>query len=48
MDGLKLEAVAQVKITKLDDNGNVIEVEEHEVKLNGKEAEALWQSQQQE
>ena len=47
-DGLNLSAKVKVKLTKLDDNGNVIGVEEHEGNLTREEAEALWQSQQQE
>lgn len=48
MDGLNLKASAKVKVTKKDQHGNVIGVEEHEVDLTKEEAEALWQSQQQE
>ena len=48
MDGLNLRATAKVKITKQDENGNVIGIEEHEVELTREEAEALWHSQQQE
>lgn len=47
MDGLRLTAKATVKLTKLDENGNVIEVVEQEVNLTREEAEALWHSQQQ-
>lgn len=47
MDGLKLTAKAVVKITKLDDNGQVVGSQEHEVNLTKEEAEALWLSQQQ-
>lgn len=47
MDGLKLCATAKVKITKADENGNIIGVEEHEVNLTPEEAEMLWRSQQQ-
>lgn len=47
MDGLNIKATAKVKITKLDDKGLVVGVEEHEVTLTEEEAEALWQSQQQ-
>ena len=47
MEGLNLKATAQVTITKLDENGNVIGVEKHEVNLSREEAEALWHSQQQ-
>lgn len=47
MDGLNLKATAKVRITKHDENGNIIGVEEHEVDLTREEAEALWHSQQQ-
>jgi len=47
-DGLELKAKALVKLTKYDEHGNVIGVEEHEVELTEKEAEALWHSQTQE
>lgn len=44
---LKLRATAQVKISKFDDNGNQIGVEEHTVELTEEEARTLWLSQQQ-
>lgn len=44
---VQLTAKAKVKLTKLDSNGNVIEDNEHEVKLTTEEAETLWRSQQQ-
>ena len=47
-EGLNLKAVAHVKLTKLDEAGNVCEVVEKDVKLTQKEAEELWRSQQQE
>ena len=47
MDGLKLTAKAVVKLTKLDENGKVIDVIEQEVNLTEEEAKALWHSQQQ-
>ena len=47
-EGLKLSAKATVKLTKLDEHGNIIEVCEQEVDLTREEAEALWHSQQQE
>lgn len=47
MDGLNLKATAKVKLTKLDEHGKVIGVEEHEVELTREEAEAIWHSQQQ-
>ena len=48
MEDLHLKATARVKITKQDEHGNVIGVEEHTVELTREEAEALWHSQQQE
>ena len=47
MDGIKLTAKAFVKLTKLDENGKVIDVIEQEVNLTEEEAKALWHSQQQ-
>lgn len=47
-ESIQLNAKAKVKITKLDDAGNVIGVEEHEVNLTEEEAKAIWDSQQQE
>lgn len=48
IEGLSLNATARVKLTKLDDSGNVICAEEHEVVLSGEEAKSLWDLQQQE
>lgn len=48
MDGLQLKATAHVKLTKVDENGNVIGIEEHDVKLTEEEAKNLWLLQQQE
>ena len=48
MDGLQLKATAKVKLTKLDENGVVIGVEEREVDLTKEEAESLWHSLPQE
>lgn len=48
MENLNLTATARVKLSKIDEDGNVIEVVEQEVALTEKEAESLWQSQQQE
>lgn len=45
---VNLTARARVKLTKLDEHGEVIGIEEHEVDLTREEAEALWHSQQQE
>ena len=47
MENLNLKAVAHVKLTKLDEAGNVVDVTEHEVELTREEANAVWQSQQQ-
>lgn len=48
MEDLNLKATARVKLTKLDENGEVISVEEHEIDLTEKEAHELWHSLQQE
>lgn len=48
MEGLQLKATAYVKLTKLDDAGNIIGVEEREVNLTEEEANELWHLQQQE
>lgn len=42
---LQLQAVAHVKLTKLDDKGNIIDVTEQDVVLTEKEAKELWLSQ---
>ena len=47
-EGLKIEAKAKVRLTKLDEHSNVIGYDEHEVILSEKEAEELWRLQQQE
>ena len=47
-EGLCLTAKACVKLTKYDENNQVIGVEEHIVDLTKEEAEALWLSQPQE
>ena len=47
MDSLSLKATAKVKLTKLDEYGHIVGVEEHLVELTKKEAEELWHSQQQ-
>ena len=47
-EGLVLSAKANVKLTKLDENGKVLEVSEHQVDLTREEAKELWQLQQQE
>lgn len=46
-EGLNMKATARVRLTKLDEAGNVIGFEEREVELTKEEAEALWLSQQQ-
>ena len=46
-EGLKIEAKAKVKLTKLDENNEVIGYEEHEVILSEEEAKELWHLQQQ-
>lgn len=48
MEGLNLKATAKVTLTKLDEHGNVIGVEQHEIDLTQKEASELWRSLQQE
>lgn len=48
MEGLQLKAMARVKLTKLDEAGNIIGVEEREVNLTEEEANELWHLQQQE
>lgn len=47
MEGLNLKATAKVTLTKLDENGNVIGVEAHEIDLTKEEASELWHSLQQ-
>lgn len=48
MEGLQLKATATVKLTKLDENGNTIGVEEREVNLTEEEAKEIWHLQRQE
>lgn len=48
MDGIKLRATARVKLTKLDEEGNVVDTDVKEIDLTDEEAKALWLSQQQE
>lgn len=48
MEGLNLKATAKVTLTKLDENGQVIGVEEREINLTKEEASELWHSLQQE
>lgn len=43
----KLKATARVKLTKLDDSGAVIGIEEKVVELSREEVEALWDLQEQ-
>lgn len=47
-DGLNLSAKVKVRLTKLDNNGNVVGIDEHECSLTREEAEKLWQLQKQE
>lgn len=47
MEGLNLKATAKVLLTKLDENGHVIGVEERCIDLTEKEANDLWHSLQQ-
>ena len=47
MEGLQLKATARVKLTKLDEFGNVLGIEEHDVELTEEEAKSIWDSQQQ-
>lgn len=47
MDGLNLKATTKVLLTKLDENGQVVGVEEHYVDLTEEEAKSLWHSLQQ-
>lgn len=47
MENLELKAVAKVRLTKTDEFGNIIGVEEHTVDLTKEEAEEVWRSQQQ-
>lgn len=48
MEDINLTATAKVTLTKLDENGNVIGVEQREIDLTKKEASELWHSLQQE
>ena len=48
MENAQISATARIKLTKLDDKGNVIEVEEHDIALTEEEVKNLWLSQQQE
>lgn len=47
IEGLPIKATARVRLTKIDEAGNVVDVEEHDVELTPEEANALWHSQQQ-
>ena len=42
MEGLTLKATATVRITKLNERGEVVGTEELKADLTQKEAEALW------
>lgn len=46
-ENMQLRAMAHVKLTKKDEQGNIISVEERDVELTEKEAEEIWHSQQQ-
>lgn len=46
-EGLCLTAKAHVKLTKKDELGNVISVDERDIDLTEEEAHELWLSQQQ-
>ena len=46
-EGLQLKATATVRLTKLDEAGNIIGTEEHTVDLTEEEANTIWHSQQQ-
>lgn len=48
MEGLNLSATAKVTLTKLDEDGRVIGIEQREIDLTKKEASELWHSLQQE
>ena len=45
-EGLSLNATARVKLTKLDEHGDIISVEEREIDLTKEEAMELWHLQQ--
>ena len=45
-EGLNITAKAHVKLTKLDEHGNVVDTTEHDVNISREEAEALWRSRQ--
>jgi 23S rRNA U2552 (ribose-2'-O)-methylase RlmE/FtsJ len=47
MESTDLSAKAVFKLTKLNENGEVVSYEEHEVDLTSEEVKQLWQSQQQ-
>lgn len=44
---IPIKAKAHVKLTKKDNDDNVVSVEEYDVELTEKEAKELWLSQQQ-
>lgn len=46
-DGIGLQATAHVKLTKRDENGNIIDVIERDVELTEEEAREIWRLQQQ-
>lgn len=46
-ENMQLRATAHVKLTKKDEHGNIISVEERDVELTEKEAKEIWRLQQQ-
>lgn len=48
LDKSPISATARVKLTKLDEHGNIISTDEHTVKLTEEEAKTLWLSRHQE
>lgn len=46
-ESIRLRATANVKLTKYDEDGNVIGIEEQIINLTEQEARELWLSQQQ-
>lgn len=47
-ENMQLKATAHVKLTKKDEHGNIISIEEREICLAEEEAKNLWHLQQQE
>lgn len=44
-EGLRLKAIASVKLAKYDEYGNLLSIDEHTVELTEKEAQDIWLSQ---